>query len=73
MKKNIFGIILIIIELILMISGITCLIVGLVLYKNAQEYQVPLINSLFAIGFVGVGCSISTPLITAGIYFILKD
>lgn len=73
MKKFIFGIILIIIDLLLIVACLTCLIVGLFLYKNAQEYQAPIINSLFALGFIGVGSSISTPLITAGIYFMLKD
>ena len=73
MKKFIIGIILIIIDLLLIVACLTCLIVGSVLYKNAQEYQAPIINSLFALGFVGVGCFVSTPLITAGICFMLKD
>lgn len=65
MKKT-FGIILLFIDLILLIGGLTCLIIGSILYRVAQVYQTPLVNMLFALGFVGVGSFSATLLVTIG-------
>ena len=66
MKKMIFGSILIFIDLVLVIGGLTCLIIGSIMFHVAQEYQAPLVNLLFAIGFVGVGSFLATLLVVFG-------
>ena len=67
MKKIIFGSVLIFIDLILIIGGLTCLIIGSILYNIAQDYQAQLVNLLFALGFVGVGSISATLLVVFGI------
>lgn len=71
--KKAFGIILLFIDLILLIGGLTCLIIGSILYRVAQVYQTPLVNMLFALGFIGVGSFSATLLIVFGVSLLLSD
>ena len=65
--KKVFGIILLFIDLIFIIGGLTCLIIGSILHNIAQDYQAQLVNLLFALGFVGVGSISATLLVVFGI------
>ena len=66
MKKIIFGSVLIFIDLMLIIGGLTCLIIGSILYSVAQDYQAPLVNLLFALGSIGTGSFLATLLVIFG-------
>ncbi len=72
MRKKIFGSILIFVNLVLLIGGLTCLIIGSLLYRVAQIYQMPIVNMLFALGFVGVGSFSTTLLVAFGAFLIEK-
>jgi hypothetical protein len=52
---------------------LTCLIIGLTLHNVAQDYQAPLVNLLFALGFVGAGSFLSTLLVVFGAFLLFKD
>ena len=66
MKNKIFGSILVFVDLVLIIGGLTCLIIGSILCNIAQDYQAQLVNLLFALGFVGVGSFTATLLVMFG-------
>lgn len=71
--KKAFGIILLFIDSIFIIGGLTCLIVGSILYKIGQDYQIPLINTLFALGFCGAGSFLATIFALLGSGILLSD
>lgn len=59
MKRK-FAFALFIIDIVLVAVGLTCLVMGCVFYQAAQSYQVPFVNTLFGIGFFGLGSATST-------------
>ena len=71
--KKVFGLILFFIDLMLIIGGLTCLIIGLILYRTGQAHQLPLINTLFALGFVGVGSILATLLFVLVVLLVFGD
>lgn len=71
--KKVFGIILLFIDLILLIGGLTCLIIGSILYRIVPAYHTPIVNLLFALGFVGVGSFSATLLVVLGSILTLSD
>jgi len=73
MKKMIFGTILIFVDLVLIIGGLTCLIIGSIMYHVAQDYQAQLVNVLFALGFVGVGSFSATLSTILGALLVFSD
>ncbi len=64
-----FGFIFALLDLILVISGITCLIIGSIL--NAQ-YVSTMTEILLIFGWVGVGAGIGSILSFLGIYLMVK-
>ncbi len=68
MKKFVFGMLLVLLELILLIGGIVCLIIGLVL--NQREVST-LVETLLILGFSGTGAGIGGIITFTGVLLIV--
>lgn len=64
MNKLIWGIIILVVNFVLIVSGITCFIV----FSNTDAY---LVESLYYFGWVAIGAGIGTVLTTVGSLLLL--
>lgn len=69
MKKFVFGILLCLLELILLIGGIVCLIIGLVL--NQREAST-LVETLLILGISGTGAGVGGIITFTGALLIVE-
>jgi len=70
MKNKILGILFLAIDIILIISGLTCFIIGQIL---STHFVSTIIETLIVLGYFSLGIVLGNLLLFLGVLFLVKD